>query len=120
MAARGEVEVEEGGSTEPKLLFPKFSVVIGSLVRLLDVEAVTLAGVGEKTVDGMAVVWRLPEALEALVVVSEVAVRTVILVPVDTTVVVLAVTAVVVLLLAAVVAPAFAEPAVSKRLKRIL
>lgn len=46
MAARGEVEVEEGGSTEPKLLFPKFSAAIGSLVTLLEVEAVTLTGVG--------------------------------------------------------------------------
>lgn len=70
--------------------------------------------------DDMAVVWRLPEALEALVAVSEVAVRTVVLVPVDTTVVVLAVTAVVVLLLTAVVAPAFAESAASRCLKRIL
>lgn len=113
-------EVEEGGSTEPKLLFPKFSVVIGSSVTLLELEAVTLTGEGEKTVDDMAVVWRLPEALEALAVVSEVAVRTGILVPVDTTVVVLAVTVVVVLLLAAVVAPVFAESAASKCLKRIL
>ena len=110
----------EGGSIEPKLLFPKFSVVIGSLVMLLEVEAVTLAGVKEKTVDDLAVVWGLPEALEALVVVSEVAVRAVILVPVDTTVVVLAVTAVVILLLEAAVAPAFAESAASKCLKRIL
>lgn len=120
VTAGGEVEVGEGGSIEPKLLFPKFSVVIGSLVMLLEVEAVTLAGVKEKTVDDLAVVWGLPEALEALVVVSEVAVRAVILVPVDTTVVVLAVTAVVVLLLAAAVAPAFAESAASKCLKRIL
>lgn len=120
VAAREEVEVEEGGSTEPKLLFPKFSVVIGSSVTLLELEAVTLTGEGEKTVDDMAVVWRLPEALEALAVVSEVAVRTGILVPVDTTVVVLAVTVVVVLLLAAVVAPVFAESAASKCLKRIL
>ena len=92
---------EEGDDTEPKLSFPNFSAVVRSLVILLEVEAVSLVGVGEGTVDDMAVGRNTPEAFEALAVFSLAALGTVALVPaIVTTVVALTVVVVVLILLA--------------------
>lgn len=93
--------VEEEADTELKLLFPNFSVVVRSLLILLEVEAVSLAGVGEGTVVDMVVRRFTPEVFEALVVLLASPGTVVALVPaVVTTVVALTVVVVVVTLLA--------------------